>query len=206
MNAIRPFKVLCVAISALLVPACGFAPTSVFNGFGSDVASVGVPRPAGGPVLVAALPSRGVRGTLAITGSNQGIVTFQTADGISLALDDGLLVNTRGLGQDLMSAEVAKAYAAVSARSGGASYPRIHAYLSGLNKIRYTTFSCEVSVARQSVARQPSPNRGAVRVDENCSTPGQTFNNVYWLLSDGTISRSRQWVSERVGYLELELL
>lgn len=207
MKPTRSLRTLGLATAVFSLCACDLVPTgAVLNGVGSETVSVDSTQPRGRPVLVAVLPSRGARGTLAVTGANQGVVTFQTADGISLSLDDGLLVSTRGLGQDLMSAQAEDARLAVLSRVQGASYPRIHAYLDGINRIRYTTYSCETSTRQQVVEMLSGENRGSTRVEEECSTPERTFTNTYWVTDIGAVIKSRQWISDDLGYVELERL
>ena len=207
MSALRPLHLLFAALAAFSLSACGGASLgAIVNGVGSDAAFVRGIQPGGPPALIASLPSRGAQGTLAITGTNQGVVTFQTADGISLALDNGFLVNTRGLGEDLMSSQVADAQRAVLSGGQGGSHPRIHAYLNGLNKIRYTTFLCETSSRQEVVDLSSGTRRSMVRVEEACATPNRGFTNVYWLTGSGTVQKSRQWIGEAVGYVELERL
>ena len=207
MSAIRPLHMLCAALAALSLSACGAASLgAIVNGVGSETTFVRSTQPGGPPALVASLPSRGAQGTLAITGTNQGVVTFQTADGISLALDNGFLVSTRGLGEDLMSSQVADAQRAVLSGGQSGSHPRIHAYLNGFNKIRYTTFLCETSSRQEVIDLSSGTRRSMSRVEEACANPSRGFTNIYWLVDGGTVRKSRQWVGEEVGYMELERL
>uniref|UniRef100_A0AAN0MH80 YjbF family lipoprotein n=1 Tax=Yoonia rhodophyticola TaxID=3137370 RepID=A0AAN0MH80_9RHOB len=54
--------------------------------------------PVDGPVLLVELPARDAAAVLTRIGTNRGVETFLTPDGISLSLANGLVVATRGLG------------------------------------------------------------------------------------------------------------
>jgi hypothetical protein len=42
------------------------------------------------------------------------------------------------------------------------------------------------------------------RVTMRCVSPRDSFTNVYWLDSGGTVIRSRQWVGPQIGYMETQ--
>lgn len=124
-------------------------------------------------------------------GQNGAVSTFTTPDGVSFALNDGMLVATRGLGSDLMTADVADSRRAIKA-GGGAGIVRIHRYLDGEEQIFVRSFVCDVTPDGQ----------GGLR--ERCQGETQAFENVYRLDAQGKIASSRQWISPERGAVVLE--
>ncbi|WP_373634874.1 YjbF family lipoprotein [Yoonia sp. SS1-5] len=146
--------------------------------------------PVDGPVLLVELPARDAAAVLTRIGTNRGVETFLTPDGISLSLANGLVVATRGLGFDLMSADVNDVARAL--RGGGATGNRIHRHLDGENQLIATSFVC-------SYARRPDG-----QIAETCESPDRTFTNSYLTDSSGNIRTSRQWISAETGYIVIE--
>jgi len=138
-----------------------------------------------GPVLIAEVPDRDAVSALTRVGTNGGVETFLTPDGISVSMRNGVIVATRGLGFDLMTADVSEPLVAL--RGGGQSAVRIHRYLDGENQIFMRNFVC--AYTQQS-------NR---QVTENCKSSSLSFSNTYVLGAGGRILRSSQWISPQVG-------
>lgn len=143
-----------------------------------------------GSVIVASLPKRDVAAALFQASVNGDVTTYFTPDGISLALRDGILVGTRGLGFDLMTANVD---GPLSAIAGGSqtNVVRIHHYLNGENAVTLRRFICNYT-------------RTAAMISETCRSPDVTISNSYTMTSDGRIGASRQWISPEVGYVQVD--
>lgn len=84
----------------------------------------------GQPTLLAELPKLSVSATMALFGRNGDVQTWKSADGVSLSFLDGVLVSSRGLGADVMSADVSGTRAML-AGDGSARHIRLHSYLDG---------------------------------------------------------------------------
>ncbi len=143
-----------------------------------------------GPLLLVQIPSRGEVAGLTRVGSNDGIDTFLTSNGVSISLRDGAVVATRGLGFDLMTADVTQPLAAIS--GGQQQAVRIHRYLDGENQLIARSFICTYSVT------------AARRVVETCKSPGTSFENEYVVDSNRVITSSRQWISPEIGSILTE--
>ncbi|MAM00302.1 MAG: hypothetical protein CL583_17825 [Alteromonadaceae bacterium] len=141
-------------------------------------------------VIVATLTKRKVSSVLLGAGRNGDTVTYLTPDGISMALREGMLVGTRGLGFDLMNADVEEPLAALA---GGADtgVVRLHRYLDGENATELRSFVCDYA-------------RNGATINETCHTPGITINNSYEMTRQGQIAASRQWIGPEVGYVEIQ--
>lgn len=137
-------------------------------------------------LLIAQLESNDRASILVRKGENRDVETYFTPDNISISLQDGVLIATRGLGFDLMSADVSDTIAGL--RSGGRAV-RIHRYLDGEDQIVIKSYICDY--------------RGNANVTETCHGKDHTFENSYQM-SAGQVIASRQWIGPHNGYIRLE--
>ena len=98
------------------------------------------------------------------------------------------MVGTRGLGNDLMTADVAQTRAKL--RSGGAA-TRVHRRMTGENGVAVATYDCGLS-------------RNGNTVTESCAGPDGQFQNTYVLDKAGRVAASRQWLSPQSGYVTIQ--
>ncbi|HMO70123.1 MAG TPA: YjbF family lipoprotein [Paracoccaceae bacterium] len=180
MRALAPFAVALCACVPVDVP--GLAPQP------AEPALTGPER------IEARIPSRGAVATLGPVGRNGDTVTWTTADGVTLALAGGVLVATRGLGPDLMGAEVGPLRAALAGRGAAGLLPRRHAYLDGENRVATLELPCRLAMAAPAAA-----DAGLRRMEETCAGAGQSFVNSYWIGAGGSVVRSVQWIGPEVG-------
>lgn len=137
-------------------------------------------------LMIAQLESNERASILVRKGENRNVETYFTPDNISISLQEGVLIATRGLGFDLMSADVSDTIAGL--RRGGRAV-RIHRYLDGEDQIVIKSYICDY--------------RGNASVTETCHGKGHTFENSYQM-SAGQIIASRQWIGPHHGYIRLE--
>ena len=137
---------------------------------------------------------------LAEEARNGPVRTWRAEEGVSLSTDAGLIVATRGLGADLMSADVSGTRAALS---GGPSqdYPRLHSYLDGENRTRFRAFRCVMTRAAEERIDSFGLSLAVTRHVETCYSTTEPVRNVYWTGGDGTLWRSAQWVAPGVTVL-----
>jgi len=181
----------CSAALMLLV-VCGCSNAIDTLGLGGNVAAP-EPQLIGPERLRVSLPSRDAQAVLGPVSRNAGITVWQTLDGISLSFRDGVLIETRGLGDDLMSSDAAGTVAMLRGRMGGDYYPQIRTYLDGEQRTAIRSFMCRRAATDDSV-----------RIDETCVSTNETVTNSYWLNSAGSVIRSRQWVGPDIEYMETE--
>jgi hypothetical protein len=155
---------------------------------------------AGTPVILVVVTDRNAAATLIRAGVNGDKITWVSTDGIGVILRNGFLIGTRGLGDDLMGADVNGSQSAL--RRGGTS-TRIHDYLSGTDKIVRRSFQCSFTAAGPENIEIFQRVYATTRIDESCADDVTSFVNSYWVAADGTIWKSRQWVSAIVGSLEI---
>ncbi|WP_411890130.1 YjbF family lipoprotein [Yoonia sp. SDW83-1] len=144
----------------------------------------------GEPVLIAQVPSRNAVAAMVRIGSNNGVDTYLTPDGISISTRDGMIVGTRGFGFDLMTADIAEPLSAVTGRADRAV--RVHRYLDGENQLIIRSFACRYAAA------------GDRRIAETCQSSDFSFVNDYVVDEQGRIRSSRQWMSPQIGSILTE--
>ena len=205
-----PKLAACVLLATLA--ACGNDPPTASPGLASLQQSVAglfkpaQPRPTAAQIRAAVTPQ--VRqqlggATLAVTempetgqaalvyaiGRNGDVTTYSTLDNVTFAYQRGVLVGTRGLGFDLISADVGDVQRAL--RQGGRAV-RVHRYLDGEDALQIRSFICDITAT--------NPAR------EICQGQDTRFENEYQFDAGGSVIRSRQWVGPERQYLITEQL
>ena len=145
-----------------------------------------------GPLIMAGLETQGRTQAMAMTGQNDAMRTYMTPNEQALILRNGMLVGTRGLGNDMSVTEATTEGLIRAGRSG--SGQRVIRYYSGDGLERPLTFDCTVGAG---------PNPGVMV--ENCEGLGVSFQNSF-MVQGGQIPVSRQWAGPRLGYITLQTL
>ena len=161
-----------------------------------------------GTLLLATTVQTGDTTVLAEWAKNGDYTTFATPTRQSVTLRHGIVTATRGLGYDLMSAELGQTTHLIKARKSGAA-GRIHTYLTVEGVERVIGLNCTIS--RGNDQNLPKPTGGAVKVtvmQETCgSTSGAiTSQSIYLVDGHGAIQASNQWVGPEYGNLNLQVL
>lgn len=154
------------------------------------------------PVDLVTIETSGAQGVIAKIGTNRGVETWSSVDNKTLSMRDGVIIATRGLGADLMSADVPQL---MQLRSGQ-PFTRRHVILSGEDKPITSSYFCHpVQNGPKSivVVERSYPTQ---HVTEQCNGPDGGFSNDYWFDVGGKLRRSRQFVSENVGFVVIEHL
>jgi len=159
-----------------------------------------------GPLLFANLEEINAYASLSLIGENNDVQTFLTADKISLSLRGGVVLATRGLGGDLISADVSGTEAAIR-KPGGASYARTMRWLDGQDVTQTVVFDCTMTNSGREAITILGTTNATTRMKESCTSEGQSFENDYWLgRSKPVIWQSRQWLGKDAGYISLQVL
>lgn len=156
------------------------------------------------PLLLSKIEDLG-GGTMIIAGRRAGVVTWRTTDFVNVSYRDGLLIATRGLPGDLMSADVSGTRAALT---GGPvqDYPRFATYLGPDDETLFRSFRCNMTNAGSDPVISFGRRFPATLMRETCFSTGLQVENRYWVAPGGGIRRSFQWIGEELGYLETEQL
>lgn len=139
---------------------------------------------------------------LVAAGGAGGVTRWRTVDNTQIYTRDGLVVGTRGLSFDLMTADTAEAAAAILA-GRPAQVTRFHTYLDGDDRTRTRAYVCDVEPRGAEETRLPDGRvLAGLMVRETCHNPERTFTNLH-LLSNGRIVRTLQFISDRAGRAQI---
>ncbi|PUB12124.1 YjbF family lipoprotein [Yoonia sediminilitoris] len=193
----------CHALIGLLLAGCA-------GHSGSDAAAI---RDALTPVRVAAInvpllfsvsTRANLGATLVPVAQNGPVRTWRTADAVQISTAEGIVVATRGLGDDLMSADASALLRALPA--GGGQYLRHTSRLDGNFGTIFEAWSCQLRTLGPDVVQTPLAQVSVIRFEETCTGGDAIFVNLYGRAPDGTIWTSRQWIGPDLGYLDLALI
>lgn len=140
--------------------------------------------------------------TMTRAATNGGVEVWRSPDDVTLNLRKGVIVGTRGLGADLMTADVDQTVAALT---GAAEIShRIHRRLDGQFKLQPSVFICDITQNGRDTIQSLGRNLRLRKVTETCTGVEYRFTNVYFIGADGRIWVSQQWVSPEIGHLRID--
>lgn len=135
-----------------------------------------------------------------------GLRTWRTADDVQLTMRSGVLVTTRGLGNDLGSTDAGSAVQSVRTRNA-VSGPHTLYVKNGDNGITQIPLSCDMRNLGVEAIEIVQRTTKTVHLQENCSGASAPVTYDYWVdTRDGTVLKSRQWAGPGVGYVQTRLL
>ena len=195
MGAVLAMRSAVAVLAVLMAAGC----QTLLSGGAGPVGQGAVALPAEvltGPALRVGIPSRGADAILTLSAVNADVETWVATDDITLSFRDGVLVASRGLGFDLMGAD---ATGTLTALEGGGDeiYRRQMRYLTGDNRSAFLNAGCSM----RDAGPEQIGGRMLRRFEEQCEARTNRFTNLFWRGPDGTILRSRQWVSPEIGFV-----
>ncbi len=200
-KSLRPLLLFVTTLALLFASGCNRLSDGL--GLTGQVKQI-APEPIAPQRLRVILPSLGAEAILAPVARRQDVTVWQTLDGITLAFQDGLLINTRGLGNDLMSSDVSSNLSMLGGAAGDTYYPQTRSYLDGEDRIIFQEYKCH-KLSQQNLQLTIGATPHSVsQIEENCSSQEHEFENIYWVDQAGVVLKSRQWVSLNVGFMETE--
>ena len=152
------------------------------------------------PARVVTIEATGVSAVVLQLAQNGNVTVFATGDGLQFALRDGVLVSTRGLGVDLMSAA---APTAATLRRADGTHARSYFTLTGTDATRRLDLTCTLAPEGRATLAIYGLSVPTEVVVERCAGAGLGFENRYWFDAGGRIRQSRQWVNDAVGTIGL---
>ncbi len=158
-------------------------------------------------LVMAHLETTNAYAVLYLVGSNRGFLTLFSADKKAITLKDGVLVDTRGLAGDLMQSDSSGLRKALGRGRDSRPFSHDYAWLNGEDHLVPASFSCvlqDIGPEKIEILERSYATR---HLRERCKNDTLSFQNDFWASpSDGTIWKSRQWVSDKIGYISLQLL
>lgn len=140
------------------------------------------------------------------TDASAGAITvWRSGDDVTLTLRAGVLIATRGLKDDLLSAS---ALVSATGREGpNQDGPRQLVFHHGANQERSFGFDCRQSRVGQKTVDVLGKAYATQHLRETCDSPGGQIQNDYWVDSKtGRLRQSRQWAGPTIGYIMLRVL
>ncbi len=156
------------------------------------------------PALILTIENRGQTGRLLRESTINGVETWLSSDLTAIMLEGGMLQGTRGLGSELLAADVSEPLALV--RSGRTGYSdRLHSNLNGNDQIVTRAYRCLVENEGSSVISLEIGTISTRVMTEDCKSLDQSFRNTYWIdTRNGAIVQARQWADDELGYIKTQ--
>ena len=158
---------------------------------------------AGDPILFVELKD-GRNATLSLFPGENVLPVWLGVDGSTVTAKNGVLISTRGMGDDLMHSEYEKTFWGLS--NPGKPYIKKYSYLVEDNQLVSEYFDCSFDLGENfSVINVFDRDFYVSMRVEICTGKNTDFRNSYWTEADGTVRRSRQFHSNKIGQLLLEI-
>ena len=127
--------------------------------------------------------------------------SYMSASRRGLILKNGIITQTQGVGGDLSISQ----HETYALRDTGRVFTKTHGYLGGDNQIYTVSYRCIRTARPTDQYGLRERRRLLTPVDEVCRNETQIHENVYFLYpGTGEVFRSRQWVSDQIGYLRVD--
>jgi hypothetical protein len=156
-------------------------------------------RAVGAPLQMIEVEATGIVAYVGVQGVRGDVVTWATSARENIALKGGLLIQTRGLGADLMSAAVPDLGQLLT----GAAVERRYFHLNGAEATVETAVTCTPRVVGRETVEIVGLAYETARVDEACANDDLSFTNSFWIDGAGNLRQSRQWAGEVLGSLRI---
>lgn len=140
------------------------------------------------PALTVSLPALQLQAALFPAGKSGPVASLVSTTDLGFSFRGGMLVATRGLGFDLMAADVTGALAALGR---GGDYSRHYRWLDSANHAVIERFACTMGPPL------PAPV-GALQHEVCQNDAGLTFANSY-LIAGGRIVAAQEWIGPELG-------
>ena len=159
---------------------------------------------AGDPIIFVELED-GRNATLSLFPGENELPVWLGVDGSTITAKNGVLISTRGMGDDLMHSEYEKTFWGLS--NPGKQYAKKYTYLVEDNQLVSKYFNCSFNLDEKSSVIKIFDRDFSVSMRvETCTGQNTDFKNRYWIETDGTVRRSTQFHSNNVGQVLLEIL
>lgn len=154
------------------------------------------------PLLRAKVAGRGLDTTLTLRERDGGIATWTTRGGTTFTFRNGVLIETRGLGSDLMSSA---APSPAQLTRTGTAYRRAYFVTGPDNGIEERLYTCTTESLGPESLVIAGRTLGALHLRETCLRDAGKLTSDYWL-EGPVVRKSRQWASPGAGYAEFEVV
>lgn len=149
------------------------------------------------PMILIDLLERDANGVLVEIGRNGRVQAFASSARQTVSLENGLVRATRGLGGDLMSADLGNLPHLIAHRQSGATQREMR-FLNGEDITVRLRFTCSVQAGGTQ----------ATKITETCTQQNgpHQFTNSYSVNSSGRVLSSQQWLGGDIGSAAIQHL
>lgn len=147
------------------------------------------------PIMRATVPARGIDVLLSIREQKGNVVTWEAANGYTFTFRDGVLIETRGIGQDLMSASAPSSGRIAS----GTADQRSYFFLGDDDVTERRDYSCTPQTVGTEALTIYGRTHTVRHVTESCLRSQGKLMNQFWF-EGGTLRQSQQWISPSAGH------
>jgi hypothetical protein len=159
-----------------------------------------------GPAILGVIEATNLPVLLQPKGQNGANQTWVSPDKKSVTFNSGAILATRGFGGDLVAADVSALAQHIQARTP-ASYDRQFRFLGSQYEIRRATLNCVFAIKGAEEIKIVEQTKTLTHLVETCKDPGGgSFDNDFWVSSDGVVWQSRQWLGPTLGQIFLQRL
>lgn len=152
----------------------------------------------GTPVLQVAVGARNIATLLTPSDVKGDVVTWASPDGMTFTFRDGILIQTRGLGPDLMSAQAPSVSQLLTA---GGTHERAYYFLGPDDQPTRRKYVCTVAIVGTEPMEILERSYTTTHVVETCSRPQGSMTNEYWI--DGsTVRVAHELLSGGAGFVD----
>jgi hypothetical protein len=152
----------------------------------------------GMPILRVTSKALGQDGFLTISDAKADVVTWATSDGVTFSLRNGVLIQTRGLGADLMSAQVPSV---AQLSTPGGTHQRIYFFLGPDDGATRRTYDCATTLVGRETIEVIGRSHPVTHMTEVCARGNTQITNEYWI-EGASVRKSIQWTSVQMGSIE----
>ncbi len=156
----------------------------------------------GTPILIVEFPQTGSEAGAQRLRAEGDLEIWSTLNGVQFAFRDGVLLYTRGIPGDLMSADLRNVRPAMA--SGGSDVVRVHRYLDGENQEMVRAYVCQYRQAGRERVTVLTGSFTTRKVIETCVSTTEQVENQYWFDAGGLMRKSTQWIGPDAGYVNFE--
>ena len=127
-------------------------------------------------------------------------------DRVSFTIRSGLILQTKGLGNDLYATDAPAVLALLERRGGVGPSSRIVRRLDGANAQTVDVFDCILTDLGPETVSVLGLSFSTRHYVEACQNADASFSNDYWLDGKGILRSSRQWIGQEYGPIFMERL
>jgi len=198
MGTVLAMKKALLLIGLLAACSSNSQNSSIFSDFRAQVFGGGASAT---PQISPEVGARNQALPMLRSGQNGSKVTWKSDSGIAMTFDNGVLISTRGLADDIMGADIPGLYQALVRGSGTTT--RRQSYMNDQDIVEVAEMTCTISTeGREEVALARGPET-LTKVIEDCKGPRLVLKNTYWMRG-ADIAKSTQAISGTLGFLDAE--